>query len=297
MRILLLGANGQVGWELVRTLSPLGEIVTTARTGGAGLHLDTSDLRQLRGTLDAVAPDVIVNATAYTAVDKAESEPERAMLLNGEVPAVLGDWAAGRGATVVHYSTDYVFDGTKAGPYIETDATNPVSAYGRSKLAGDRALIDSGCAAIILRVSWVYGLRGHNFLLTMRRLMKERDTLKIVDDQVGAPTWSRAIAQATSLVLARLPADPAARMDLRGIYHLAPQGTTSWFGFATRIRESLGLDCTLQPIPGSEYPTPAARPANSCLDSGKLAQVFGLRLPVWHQDLRLCLDDGIRGKG
>lgn len=290
MRILLLGANGQVGWELVRTLSPLGEIATTARTGGANLRLDTSDLKQLQGTLDAVAPDVVVNATAYTAVDKAESEPERAMLLNAEVPAVIGSWAARHGATVLHYSTDYVFDGTKTAPYVETDATHPVSAYGRSKLAGDQALLESGCATFILRVSWVYGARGHNFLLTMRRLLKERDTLNIVDDQVGAPTWSRAIAQTTSLLLARLPADPAAQLDIRGIYHLAPQDTTSWFGFASSIRDSLALDCALNPIPSSQYPTPAARPANSCLNSDKLAHTFGLRLPPWHNDLRLCLD-------
>lgn len=290
MRILLLGANGQVGWELVRTLSPLGEIVTTARACGADLRLDTSDLKQLQDTLDTVAPDVVVNATAYTAVDKAESEPERAMLLNAEVPAVIGSWAARHSATVIHYSTDYVFDGTKATPYVETDATHPVSAYGRSKLAGDLALLESGCATFILRVSWVYGVRGRNFLLTIRRLMKEHDMLNIVDDQVGTPTWSRAIAQTTSLVLARLPVDLAARLDLRGVYHLAPQGMTSWFGFASSIRDSLTLDCTLTPIPSSQYPTPAARPANSCLNSDKLEHAFGLRLQPWDQDLRLCLD-------
>ncbi|MGB5494592.1 MAG: dTDP-4-dehydrorhamnose reductase, partial [Sedimenticolaceae bacterium] len=220
MRILLLGATGQVGWELERTLSVLGELMTSSRSGNSGLHLDISDLPQLRATLDTVAPDVIVNATAYTAVDKAESEPERAMRLNGEVPAEIGAWAAAHDALAVHYSTDYVFDGDKDGPYVETDPTNPVSVYGRTKLTGDQALLASGCATIILRVSWVYGLRGQNFLLTMRRLMKQRGALRIVNDQFGAPTWCRSIAQATASVLSMVPGDLASRRDLSGVYHL-----------------------------------------------------------------------------
>lgn len=290
MRILLLGANGQVGWELVRTLAPLGELVTTARTGGADFLLDTGDLKQLTTTLETVSPDVVVNATAYTAVDMAENEPARAMRLNGEVPGVIGDWAARHDALVVHYSTDYVFDGSKAGAYVEDDAPNPVSVYGRSKLHGDLALQASGCAALILRVSWVYGLRGRNFLLTMRRLMSERHELNIVDDQVGAPTWSRSIAEVTSLSVAKMPSDRAARQQLSGVYHLAPQGMTSWHGFASAIRDSLNLDCALHPIPSSQYPTPAARPANSTLNSDKLADAFGLRLPLWYRDLDTCLD-------
>ena len=289
MRILLLGATGQVGWELTRTLSVLGELRTTTRSGRCDLQLDTSDLRQLQATLDSVAPDVIVNATAYTAVDKAENEPQRAMLLNAEVPGVIGAWAATHGALVIHYSTDYVYDGRKQAPYVETDATNPISVYGRSKLAGDQALLASGCTAIVLRVSWVYGMRGNNFLRTMQRLMQERSTLNIVDDQLGAPTWCRTIAQVTSTVLAKMPDAKDARQALGGIYQLAPGGSTSWFGFATAIRDALGLPCTLHPIPGSEYPTPAARPMNSRMNATKLEDTFGLMLPGWEGDLVLCL--------
>ena len=289
MKILLLGATGQVGWELVRTLSLLGELVTTARSAGADRLLDTSDLKALKALLDSEAPDVIVNATAYTAVDKAEGEPELAMRLNGEVPGILGAWAADHGALVMHYSTDYVFDGTKDGPYVETDTPNPASVYGRTKLAGDEALLASGCATIILRVSWVYGMRGRNFLLTMKRLMAERDELSIVNDQIGAPTWCRSIAQATSLVLARTPEDAEGRRRLSGVYHFAPSGSTSWYGFATAIRDALGLECRLKPIPTSGYPTPAVRPGNSRLATGTLVQAFGLQPNAWEMDLGLCL--------
>jgi len=289
MKILLLGATGQVGWELNRTLSMLGELVTTSRNGNTDLRLDTGDLKALQGKLDAVAPDVIVNATAYTAVDKAEEEPELAMRLNGEVPGVIGTWAAKHNALVVHYSTDYVYDGTKDGPYLETDPTNPLSVYGGSKLVGDEALLASGCTTIILRVSWVYGLRGRNFLMTMQRLMAERDELRIVDDQIGAPTWCRTIAQATSVVLARTPTGVDERRTLHGVYHLSPAGSTSWLGFATAIRDTLGLECTLHPIPSSEYPTPAKRPMNSQMDASKLSQTFGLTLPTWDHELHLCL--------
>jgi len=290
MRILLLGATGQVGWELQRTLSVLGDLVVTSRRGLTGLNLDTSDLRQLQAMLDSVAPDVIVNATAYTAVDKAESEPELAMRLNAEVPGLIGAWAAAHDALVVHYSTDYVFDGSKEGPYVESDPANPVNVYGRTKLAGDQALLDSGCAAIILRVSWVYGLRGQNFLLTMVRLMQEREALRIVDDQIGAPSWCRMIAQVTSLVVARLMLE-GERRGLCGVYHLSPSGSTSWFGFATAICDLLSLGCSLQPIPARDYPTPAQRPMNSRLDASRLQQAFGLSLPSWDSDLRLCLGE------
>ena len=289
MKILLLGATGQVGWECARTLSLLGELVTTSRSGNTDHHLDTGDLAQLQATLDAVQPDIIVNATAYTAVDRAEEEPELAMRLNGEVPGLTGRWAATHGAQVFHYSTDYVFDGTKNGPYVETDPPCPINTYGRTKLAGDEALLASGCDAIILRVSWVYGLRGHNFLLTMRRLMQERDELNIVDDQIGAPTWSRSIAQATSLILAKMPGDVAGRRKLSGVYHFAPSGSTSWYGFATAIRDTLGLECRLNPIPSSQYPTPAARPGNSCMSTEKVENTFKLRLARWEADLRRCV--------
>ena len=293
MKILLLGASGQVGWELVRTLAPLGELRTTARNAPADLALDTGDLSQLLAVLDRVQADLVVNATAYTAVDRAESEPDRAMLLNAEVPRVIGDWAAARGAKVIHFSTDYVFDGSKDSPYVETDSPNPVSAYGLSKLRGDEGLLASGCAAVILRVSWVYGLRGSNFLLTMRRLMSERDELNIVDDQVGAPTWSRSIAQAAALVAYRLLRPGHAEQPPGGVYHLSPQGSTSWFGFASAIRDALGLQCRLNPIPTSGYPTPARRPANSRLDSGRLERELGLSLPGWETELARCLE-GLR---
>lgn len=290
MRILLLGVTGQVGWELARTLSLLGQLVTTSRSGNSDLHLDTGDLKQLQATLDTVKPDVIVNATAHTAVDKAESEPALAMLLNAEVPGVIGSWAARHRALVVHYSTDYVFDGTKQGAYVETDTTNPLNVYGRSKLAGDQALLASGCHSLILRVSWIYSLRGSNFLLTMRRLMQERRELNIVDDQHGAPTWSRTIAQASALALAKLPTDPAARKAFSGVYHLAPAGRTSWFGFASAIRDHLQLDCSLHPIATESYPTPARRPLNSQMNSTHFEQTFGLVVPAWNDDLRLSLD-------
>jgi dTDP-4-dehydrorhamnose reductase len=190
---------------------------------------------------------------------------------------------------VLHYSTDYVFDGSKDTPYRETDPTCPINVYGRTKLAGDEALLAAGCAAVILRVSWVYGMRGHNFLLTMRRLMTERDRLRIVDDQIGAPTWCRTIAQVSSHVLAKWPSDRDGEMALRGVYHLAPSGSTSWFGFATAIRDQLGLPCELEPIPTSAYPTPAARPPNSRMDAARLEQAFGLTMPTWGADLRRCL--------
>jgi dTDP-4-dehydrorhamnose reductase len=211
------------------------------------------------------------------------------MHLNAEVPGLTGRWAATHGAQVFHYSTDYVFDGTKDGPYVETDPTCPINTYGRTKLAGDEALLAAGCAAIILRVSWVYGMRGHNFLLTMRRLMQERDELNIVDDQIGAPTWSRSIAQATSLILAKMPGDVAGRRKLSGVYHFAPSGSTSWYGFATAIRDTLGLECRLNPIPSSQYPTPAARPGNSCMSTEKVENTFKLRLARWEADLRRCV--------
>ena len=290
MKILLLGATGQVGWELARTLSLQGQVVTTSRSGNTDLHLDTGNLSTVGAMLDATAPDVIVNATAYTAVDKAESEPELAMRLNGEVPGVIGTWAANHGALVIHYSTDYVFDGTKDGAYVEADTPNPINVYGRTKLAGDEALLASGCSVVILRVSWVYGLRGSNFLLTMRRLMGERDELSIVDDQIGAPTWSRSIAQVTSLFLAHLPANLDARKAISGVYHFAPSGNTSWFGFATAIRDKLRLDCRLNPIPASQYPTPAARPMNSCMNTQKLELLLNIEPSSWVREMNLCLD-------
>ena len=286
-RILVLGATGQVGWELCRVLSVQG-VVTAVSRSGSGPNLDLSQLAALPAWLDQCAPDVIVNAAAYTAVDKAESEPEEAAQLNARLPAVLADWASGRGIPVLHYSTDYVFDGQLDRPYRETDPTAPLSVYGRTKLEGDQALLDADVPVWILRVSWVYGRRGQNFLRTMQRLMAEREQLSIVDDQIGAPTWSRNIAEASGALLAKLLADPGLH-DTASLYHLSPQGQTSWFGFAEAIRQYTGLDCRLQPIASSDYPTAARRPLNSRLDSSLMRERFGIALPDWEQALRDCL--------
>ncbi len=194
-RILILGAAGQVGWELQRSLMPLGRVVAASRCGRYGPVADLTEIDSLTALLDRESPDLIVNAAAYTAVDKAESEPELAYRINAEAPGAIGRWAKACGCPVIHYSTDYVFDGEKETPYVETDPPNPLGVYGRTKLAGDEALLGSGAEVVILRVSWVYGLRGNNFLRTMQRLMAERDSLRIVDDQFGAPTWSRAVAE------------------------------------------------------------------------------------------------------
>lgn len=289
MKILLLGANGQVGWELRKTLAPFGTLTTSARSGNCDRPLDVADLSALTALLEDTRPDVIVNAAAYTAVDQAESEPELARRINAEVPERIGRWAAAQGALVAHYSTDYVFDGTKSTPYVETDTPNPLGVYGRSKLAGDEALLDSGCDALILRVSWVYGTRGRNFLRTMQRLMAERDELGIVDDQVGAPTWCRRIAEATSEALRTMLAADSDRSGLSGVYHFAPAGETSWFGFATAIREAGGFRCKLTPITTPDYPTPAARPADSRLDTAKLRRAFGIEPGSWETDLDTCV--------
>jgi dTDP-4-dehydrorhamnose reductase len=285
MKILLLGAGGQVGWELRDTLGPLGELTTSEHRGPCDEPLDLTDLDALSALLDRVRPVLIVNAAAYTAVDQAETEPELARQVNAAAPAHLGRWAAHNGARVVHYSTDYVYDGRKSGPYNETDAPNPLGVYGRTKLAGDEALLASGCDPLILRVSWVYGRRGRNFLLTMQRLMSERDELRVVDDQVGAPTWCRRIAEITAEVLEAGGSDGTKA----GVYHLAPSGETSWYGFASAIREHGGFDCRLTPIPSTDYPTPAARPANSHLDTTKLRETFGIAVDDWTADLAACL--------
>ncbi|MHB1188039.1 dTDP-4-dehydrorhamnose reductase [Thiobacillus sp.] len=287
VRILLTGVNGQVGWELQRTLAPLGEVVAADRS-----VLDLADTASIRRSVAAMAPDLIVNPAAYTAVDKAESEPELAHAINAVAPGEL----AACGIPLVHFSTDYVFDGRKAGAYTEDDMPNPLGVYGASKLAGEQAVLHSGAPHLILRTSWVYGLRGRNFLLTMQRLARERDTLAVVDDQFGAPTWSRLIAEATALVIARW-LDRPDQTATSGIYHLSCGGHTSWHGFTTAILAQLaGTDtklARLTAIPTSGYPTPAARPANSQLDCDKLAARFGVRLPDWETALALCLEQNI----
>jgi dTDP-4-dehydrorhamnose reductase len=288
MRILLTGVSGQVGWELQRTLAPLGEVIAAGRE-----RLDLADTASIRGSVDAIAPDLIVNPAAYTAVDRAESERDLAYAINAAAPGELALAAASRGIPLVHFSTDYVFDGGASRAYTEADAPNPLGVYGASKLAGEAAVARAGGAHLILRTSWVYGLRGRNFLLTMQRLARERDTLSVVEDQFGAPTWSRLIAEATALVLARWLERPDRAADT-GVYHLTCGGRTSWYGFTEAILAHLstseGKLARLAPIPTSGYPTPAARPANSQLDCGKLEKTFGVRLPEWQNALALCLE-------
>ena len=294
MRILLLGSAGQVGWELGRTLAPLGDVLRVDRR-----QADLTDKDAVRRVVRETEPALIVNAAAYTAVDRAESDQKVAHAVNGEAPGILADEARRLGAALVHFSTDYVFDGKKTAPYTEDDPASPVSVYGASKLEGERAIQAVGGAYVILRTSWVYGMRGRNFLLTIRRLASEQPALRIVDDQTGAPTWSRMIAEATALIVARAARSGAPFGDTSGVYHLTAGGATTWFGFAREIlrhHAALGIASapTLDPIPTAEYPTPARRPANSLLDNDKLRRAFGLALPAWDESLRMCVEDGAR---
>jgi len=282
MKILLTGGSGQVGYELERALQGLGEVVALDRAG-----MDLSDLQQVRSVVRAVKPGLIVNPAAYTAVDKAESEPELARTINALAPAVLAEEAKALGAAMVQYSTDYVFDGTKEGAYTEADVPNPLSVYGRTKLEGEQAVAAAGIPHLILRTSWVYGMRGKNFLLTMLRLARERDELRVVDDQYGAPTWSRTIADTTALLLAQ--AGQEAWWDSHsGIYHLSSRGQTTWHGFTRAIVEHAGLDCRVLPITSAEYPMTAPRPGNSVMSAAKLAE-RSIVLPDWQKALDLCM--------
>ena len=283
MKILLIGRYGQVGWELERTLAPLGELVVVDRD-----TVDIADPDAAARVVRDTAANVVVNAAAYTAVDRAESESALAHRINADAVGSIGREAARLGALVVHYSTDYVFDGSKAGPYVEDDTPDPLGEYGKSKLAGERALAASGAAHLIFRTSWVYARRGGNFVLTMLRLAKERAELRVVDDQIGAPTWARDLATATALVLARRAARAPAPS---GVYHMTGGGRTSWCGFARRILELAGAKTTVVPIGTKDYPTPAKRPQNSLLDNGKLRMTFGIALPHWEQSLERCLAD------
>jgi len=296
-RILLIGRNGQVGWELRRALAPLGALRAVGRD-----ELDLTDVRAIRALIDKIRPDIVVNAAAYTAVDQAEKEEALAMTVNGEAPGAMAQACHEHGALLVHYSTDYVFDGGKKGRWREDDAPAPLSAYGRSKLAGEKAVAATGGSHLMLRVCWVYDRRGRNFLRTILRLAAERETLDVVDDQFGAPTWSRMIAEATALMLAHLASRPGHWAEkaaaVSGIYHLPSQGETSWHGFARAIvaQAPKAAALRLRPeairaIPSSDYPTPARRPANSLLDGSKFATTFGLALPDWQEQLARCLEE------
>jgi dTDP-4-dehydrorhamnose reductase len=296
MRILLTGVNGQVGWELRRSLMTIGEVIPASREGGNGIvKMDLSQPESLRDVIRDIQPQLIVNAAAYTAVDKAESEPELTMAVNGVAPGVLAEEAKRCGAAIVHYSTDYVFDGTKKAPYVETDRTNPLNVYGQTKLAGEQAIQAVDVPHLIFRTSWVYGLRGKNFLLTMLKLAREREELKVVDDQIGSPTWCCTIAQATAQIVAQGVGNwPEFIEPKSGLYHLTSTGETSWYGFAQRIFELTdGVEeralKSVLPIGSEFYPSPTQRPDYSLLGVGALEQTFGLRLPGWDAALGVAL--------
>lgn len=291
MRILLLGMNGQVGWELQRSLAPLGELIALDRKARDGLCGDLSDPAALRTTVRQINPDVIVNAAAYTAVDKAESETDLALLVNGQAIQVLAEEAAMSSAWLIHYSTDYVFSGTGSSPWLETDLVGPVNEYGKSKLAGEHAIIASGCKHLIFRTSWVYGSRGNNFAKTMIRLAKDRDTLNVVSDQIGAPTGADLIADVTALAIRQVLRQP----ELSGVYHLAASGEVSWHEYASHViafalanGEQLAVTA-VNPIETIAYPTPAQRPLNSRLNTQKLRDKFSLHLPDWQSGVNRML--------
>lgn len=280
MKILLLGKNGQVGHELQRSLLPLGDVVALGRK-----EANLEDPASIQQVLSNHTPNLIVNAAAYTAVDKAESDEATALTVNAESVKAMAEYANKANALLVHYSTDYVYDGEKIGIYTEADATNPQSAYGRTKLAGEEAILASGCRALIFRTSWVFSAHGGNFIKTIMRLAAERDSLGIVADQVGAPTSAELIADVTALAIAAHKKNTIAH----GIYHLTGTGEVSWHGFATHIVTRLkenGVALKLnpqqiRPIATEEYPLPAKRPKNSRLDTGKLSKALGLEIPHW----------------
>jgi dTDP-4-dehydrorhamnose reductase len=294
LRILLIGSTGQVGWELERTLAPLGEVVAAGRRDGA-VVLDMVRPDTVRAAVHTAAPDLIVNAAAYTAVDQAEAESALARAVNAEGPALLAEEAKGCGAFLVHYSTDYVFDGGKGSPYTEDDAPNPRNVYGASKLEGERAVAASGAAHLILRTSWVYAARGRNFLRTIVRRGGEGAQLRVVDDQIGSPTWARLLAEATAQIIAAHPLEGL--REHSGLYHVSAGGAVSWHGFAEAILAQLGgplAATTVQAIPSSAYPQAAERPRYSVLANDRFVATFGLRLPSWQAGLRLCLADGVQ---
>ena len=290
MKLLVIGAGGQVGHELRRSLVPLGEVVSVDYP-----ELDLADAAALRVCIRAHAPDVLVNAAAYTAVDRAEQEEALALAVNGTAPGIMAEEMARSGGLMVHYSTDYVFDGRTPGARVETDEPAPLSAYGRTKLAGERAVAAVGGAHLIFRTAWVYGRRGGNFMLTMIRLMREREELRVVADQHGTPTWCRLLADVPARIIAAHWADPARRAALpSGLYHLTNAGETTWHEYALAIRDTAPeladrRHVRIHPITTGEYPLPAPRPAWSVLDNGKLERTFGIRAEHWREALTRCL--------
>ncbi|AZO86635.1 dTDP-4-dehydrorhamnose reductase [Stutzerimonas stutzeri] len=287
MKVLINGRHGQVSHELQRRLGVLGELIVLGRE-----QLDLAQPDQIRRQVQNLRPDLIINAAAHTAVDLAESEPQAAFAINAIAPGILAEEALALDIPLIHYSTDYVFDGLKAGPYNEDDTPNPLGVYGKSKLAGEQAIKDVQGKHLILRTSWVYSNHGRNFLLTMQRLLQEKPELRVVADQIGAPTWTGTLANSTLALIEHWQAREVANW---GIYHLTAQGETSWFGFAQAIGEALrqqGKPCAaLLPIPSSDYPTPAARPLNSRLDCSRLQRDWGVSQPDWQTALRECLTE------
>jgi dTDP-4-dehydrorhamnose reductase len=287
VKVLINGRHGQVSHELQRRLGAVGELIVLGRD-----QLDLAQPDQIRRQVQNIRPDLIINAAAHTAVDLAESEPQAAFAINAVAPGVLAEEALALDIPLIHYSTDYVFDGMKAGPYTEDDTPNPLGVYGKSKLAGEQAIRDVQGKHLILRTSWVYSTHGRNFLLTMQRLLQEKPELRVVADQIGAPTWAGTIANSTLALIERWQANEVADW---GTYHLSAQGETSWFGFAQAIGEALrqqGKPCArLIAIPSSDYPTPAARPLNSRLDCSRLQRDWGVSQPDWQTALRECLTE------
>jgi dTDP-4-dehydrorhamnose reductase len=294
MKILLLGKNGQVGWELQRSLAPLGELIALG-SDSTGLCGDLTNLEGIAVTVRAVSPDIIVNAAAHTFVDRAESEPELAGLINAQAPGVLAVEAARSGALLVHYSTDYVFDGSGERAWVETDTTGPLGIYGQSKLAGEQAILASGCRHLIFRTSWVYAARGANFAKTMLRLAQERERLNVIDDQIGAPTGADLLADVTAHALRAAVQRP----ELLGLYHLAASGYTSWHGYASfviNMARDEGLEIkvsmdAIERVASSAFVTAAARPKNSRLNTNKLQTAFGLHLPDWQTGVARMLTE------
>lgn len=298
MKILLLGKNGQVGWELQRSLASLGHVIALDRQGCLDLSGNLGDLDAIAATVRALKPDIIVNAAAYTAVDKAESEAALATRINADAPAVIARQAAAIGAWLIHYSTDYVFDGSGQTPWVEDAPTQPLSVYGRSKRDGEEAIAASGARAIVLRTSWVYAARGQNFAKTMLRLAKERDALNVVADQFGAPTGAELIADVTAHIIRQIFTCEHAS-QLAGIYHLAAAGETSWHGYAQFVlQHAIAQGCVLKvgpedvgAIATEQYPVPATRPRNSRLNLAKLEKVFNLKMPPWQHGVQRMLEE------
>ena len=293
MKILLIGKNGQLGWELNRSLLHLGHIIALDRSA-----LDLSQTEDLRNKINEIRPDVIVNAAAYTAVDRAEEDESLAMAINGTAPGILAEESKRHNALLIHFSTDYVFDGAKEGAYTEDDEPAPVNAYGRSKLAGEQAIQLSGCDYLIFRTSWVYASRGNNFLLTILKLVQERDSISVVGDQFGSPTWAKLIAGATCHCVFMSSAQRQSGQFNSGLFHLTSSGSTTWHGFAEAIvdtaADSFELLTTvgnIVSIPTTEFPTPAMRPKNSILSSSSLEGRFGIVMPDWKECLQLCIEE------